>query len=156
MEILRRKNRSSSIQIFTRIRIFKKILSELSSKEVLFHPLALAMQQRVSQLYDQIIIGEPSFKVDTESIQASSLEDALDVLWQDPDPDTAGWVLMAQRVFNDKIINLNAIEKRSGLSTSLFLDCQMQGQIHRDHDEFPYLCRSPFQRSSTCGPSVGC
>ena len=95
------------------------------------------MQQRVSQLYDQIIIGEPSFPVDTESIQASSLEDALDVLWQDPDPDTAGWVLMVQRVFNDKMINLNAIEKRSGLSTSLFLECQIKGQIHRDHDEFP-------------------
>ena len=123
---------------------YLKILSELSSKEVLFHPLALAMQQRVSQLYDQIIIGEPSFKVDTESIQASSLEDALDVLWQDPDPDTAGWVLMVQRVFNNKIINLNAIEKRSGLSTSLFLECQIKGQIHRDHDEFPYLCRSPL------------
>ena len=121
-----------------------KILSKLSSKKVLLHPLALAMQQRVSQLYDQIILSEPGFKVDTESIQASSLEDALDVLWQDPDPDTAGWVLMVQRVFNDKISKLSTIELRSGLSTSLFLDCQIKGQIHRDHDEFPYLCRSPL------------
>ena len=32
---------------------------------------------------------------------------------------------------------------RTGLNT-LFLDCQLKGQIHRDHHEFPYLSRSPL------------
>ena len=121
-----------------------KILSMVSAKEVLLRPLALAMHQRVDQIYNQIIAVEPSLTIDEKSVEPGPLGIALEVLWQDPDPETAGWALMVQRILKRKGYDCNEFQVRSGLSTSQFLESQLKGQIHRDLNEFPYLARSPL------------
>lgn len=102
------------------------------------------MHQRIDQLHSQICDNDPAFNFDANLVGPSSLDEALEVLWSDPDPDTAGWVLMVDHLLKSKGHCLCDRQTRTGLSTSAFLESQLKGQIHRDHHEFPHLSKSPL------------
>jgi len=111
----------------------------------LLSPLARAMADRNRSLQDQL---EERFEaaglpVPAEPTTAEgTLEDALDLLWQDPDPDTAGWVLLVDRQRSDGNGPRPLRQPREGLASSAFLDSVLRGEHTEDMDELPILASS--------------
>ena len=153
--VLRRFHSSgdlAQLRIQTRLQQFKQerayllVLQEQASDQVLLHPLALAMEQRLNEIAQALPpdVLEKEYQQIPE--QSASLDEALETLWMDPDPDTAGWVLMVERLIRPGVVASRLQSGRPGLGTSMFLESQLKGQPHRDHDEFPHLANSSLFR----------
>jgi len=67
------------------------------------------------------------------------LEQVLEGLWRDPDPDTAGWVLMLARERDPGLAARLLQTPRDGLADSPFLASQRRGEVDPDREEFPAI-----------------
>jgi signal-transduction protein with cAMP-binding, CBS, and nucleotidyltransferase domain len=65
-------------------------------------------------------------------------------LWLDPDPDTAGWVLLVERQLYPEQVSRRLKQSRQCSGSSSFLEMQISGEPHPDAAEFPYLAASPL------------
>jgi hypothetical protein len=113
----------------------------------LIQPLALAMQLRCEALESFLKpkLLAAGWEPLSAEIQASgSLAEAFDLLWLDPDPDTAGWVLMVERQLFPETVAKRLQNPRQGFASSSFLEIQLSGAPHPDAAEFPFLASSPL------------
>ena len=143
---LARLRLQTRLQQFIQERARFLVLQERASDQVLLHPLALAMEQRLNGIAELLPPDVLESELEQIPDQNASLDEALDTLWMDPDPDTAGWVLMVERLIRPEIVASRLQSGRPGLGSSMFLDSQLKGQKHRDHDEFPHLANSSLFR----------
>ena len=123
------------------------LLKQEASSDALLRPLLLAMELRVqglAQLLAPRLAAAALPPLPQQMAAAGSLEEAFDLLWEDPDPDTAGWVLMLERQRHPERLARRLQHPRQGLVSSPFLDIQRRGEPHRDANEFPYLAASPL------------
>jgi hypothetical protein len=105
-------------------------LAELAAADGVLRPLALAMAQRSDGLR-----GELNRRLAAAGLEplpsavpaAGSLSGALDLLWRDPDPDTAGWALMVADEHDPALAARYRQDLRTGLPDSPFLQSQRQG-----------------------------
>ena len=123
------------------------LLQQEAHSDVLLRPLHLAMQLRVqglAQLLAPRLAAAALPPLPLQMAAAGSLEAAFDLLWEDPDPDTAGWVLMVERQRHPERLACRLQSPRQGLASSPFLEIQRRGEAHPDDNEFPYLAASPL------------
>lgn len=126
---------------------FAALLKQESEQIALLRPLLLAMQLRCAGLAALLIpkLQEANFEPLPSRVEPSgSLEEALDLLFSDPDPDTAGWVLLLERELFPERFARRLQNPRQGLASSAFLEIQLSGQPHPDAAEFPFLASSPL------------
>jgi hypothetical protein len=122
-------------------------LRELAREQPLLRPLTVAMTQRwesAREVLDPELREAGLPELPGRVAAAGELGEAFDLLWQDPDPDTAGWVLMVERQLAPQRVGDRLREPRTGLADSPFLVLQRQGEPHPDGPEFPVLCRSSW------------
>ena len=62
------------------------------------------------------------------TLAPANLEEALDLLWRDPDPDTAGWVLMVERTRFPDHGPHRLSHPRIGLASSAFLEAMRRNE----------------------------
>ncbi len=120
-------------------------LAERAAADPLLRPLHQAMQQRLegrrSDLDPRLLAaGLSALPASVPAVGA--LEEALDLLWCDPDPDTAGWVLMLARERDPQRAARLLQSPRAGLAESPFLASQRRGDTDPDRDEFLPLASS--------------
>jgi hypothetical protein len=111
----------------------------------LLAPLARAMADRTRSLQDHLEerFAAAGLPMPAEAPHAEgSLDEALDLLWQDPDPDTAGWVLLVDRQRNDGTGSRPLRQRSEGLASSPFLESALRGEQTEDMDELPILSHS--------------
>ena len=123
------------------------LLKQEASRDALLRPLLLAMELRVqglAQLLAPRLAAAALPPLPLQMAAEGSLEAAFDLLWEDPDPDTAGWVLMLERQRYPERLPRRLQHPRQGLASSPFLDIQLRGEAHPDANEFPYLAASPL------------
>jgi len=123
------------------------LLQQEASRDALLRPLGLAMELRVQglgQLLAPRLAAAALAPLPPQMAAAGSLEAAFDLLWEDPDPDTAGWVLMVERQRTPERLARRLQHPRQGLASSPFLEIQRRGEPHPDANEFPYLAASPL------------
>lgn len=106
------------------------LLVAQSAAEPLLRPLALSMH---AGLETRRIRLQPRLEAaGLEPLPAAvpaagTLQEALDLLWQDPDPDTAGWVLLLERHRHPEQVERRLKQQRPLLDSSPFLTLQQQG-----------------------------
>ena len=123
------------------------LLKQEASRDALLRPLLLAMELRVqglAQLLAPRLAAAALPPLPLQMAAEGSLEAAFDLLWEDPDPDTAGWVLMLERQRYPERLPRRLQHPRQGIASSPFLDIQLRGEAHPDANEFPYLAASPL------------
>ena len=128
--------------IFAREKSFYQVLHEQIEGRPLLRPLALVMRQRLDAIRELMPAESVEMLLKADRRQPVQLVDALAALWSDPDPDTAGWALMVMRRYHHDFVTACISQGRPGLGSSIFLESQMRGERHRDHDEFPHLAQS--------------
>ncbi|MFO7628098.1 MAG: cyclic nucleotide-binding domain-containing protein [Prochlorococcaceae cyanobacterium] len=117
-------------------------LAELAVSDPLLRPLRQAMLQRSEAArveLDQRLQAAGLAPLPAAVPASGGLDQALDLLWHDPDPDTAGWVLMLARERNPERLARCLQDPRSGLGDSPFLQGQRRGETHPDRHEFPAI-----------------
>jgi polyferredoxin len=136
-------------------------LSLAANENPLLRPLVLAMQLRVKTLQGLLLsetkhleLAAPVNAAPVDSAEqdyqhqqlepAGTLQEALDQLWLDPDPDTAGWVLLVERQLYPEQVSRRLKQSRQCSGSSSFLEMQISGEPHPDAAEFPYLAASPL------------
>ena len=139
---LTRLRMQTRLKQFRQERAYLLVLQEHATDQVLLHPLALAMEQRLNGIAEVFPPDVLEKELQQQPDQNASLDEALETLWMDPDPDTAGWVLMVERLIRPEVVALRLQSSRLELGTSMFLESQIKGQKHRDLDEFPCLANS--------------
>ncbi|MEO1004201.1 MAG: cyclic nucleotide-binding domain-containing protein [Cyanobacteria bacterium J06638_7] len=121
------------------------LLDKEAASWPLVAPLARAMADRTrsleQQLDERLMAAELSMPAEPTHPEGT-LDEALDLLWQDPDPDTAGWVLLVDRGRLREGGVLLGRQPREGLASSPFLDAVQRGEQTEDMDELPILARS--------------
>jgi len=101
------------------------ITLQQQAKELsLFKPLVMVMRRRLRVLDNALERGLPGIVLQAPQ-HAGALEDALDLLWLDSDPDVAGWVLLVEQQL-DPTAPRRAADGRAGLPSSPFLDMQLR------------------------------
>jgi hypothetical protein len=106
-------------------------LAELAQGDPLLRPLHQAMIQRTEGLrldLNRRLAAAGLAALPATVSPAGDLDQALDLLWRDPDPDTAGWVLMLARERDPQRLARLLQDPRIGLATSTFLDSQRRGE----------------------------
>ncbi|MCP9808177.1 cyclic nucleotide-binding domain-containing protein [Cyanobium sp. HWJ4-Hawea] len=122
-------------------------LNLAANQHSLLRPLVLAMQLRVKTLQGLLLSQSKHLEQEYEHQQldpAGTLQEALDQLWLDPDPDTAGWVLLVERQLYPEQVSRRLQQSRQCSASSPFLEMQISGEPHPDAAEFPYLAASPL------------
>jgi hypothetical protein len=117
-------------------------LQQLATTDPLLQPLLHAMAQRleVPRLELDARLSAAGLETLPATVPAAGeLDEALDLLWRDPDPDNAGWVLMLARERDPQRTALLLQDPRTGLADSPFLQRQRQGQSDPDRNEFPVI-----------------
>jgi len=117
-------------------------LAALALADPLLQPLAQAMAQRaegVRRELDARLLAAAQEPLPQTVPPAGELGQALDLLWRDPDPDTAGWVLMLARERDPQRAARYLQDPRTGLAESPFLQSQRRGEVHPDRSEFPSI-----------------
>ena len=115
-------------------------LDELAPADPLLQPLAQAMAQRTEgprRELDGRLLAAGLEALPAVVPAAGDLDQALDLLWRDPDPDTAGWVLMLARERDPQRAARHLQDARTGLADSPFLQSQRRGDTDPDREEFP-------------------
>mgnify|MGYP006270036511 FL=1 len=115
-------------------------LEQLAPADPLLQPLVQAMAQRTEaprrELDGRLLAA--GLEALPEVVPATGdLDQALDLLWRDPDPDTAGWVLMLARERDPQRAAGYLQDARTGLADSPFLQSQRRGETDPDREEFP-------------------
>lgn len=114
------------------------LLAERAAADPLLQPLAQAMAQR-----SEAARGELASRLLAAGLEplpeavppAGTLDQAMDLLWLDPDPDTAGWVLMLARERDPRRLARHLRDPRTGLAESPFLLRQRRGVPDPDRAE---------------------
>ncbi|WP_411868656.1 cyclic nucleotide-binding domain-containing protein [Vulcanococcus limneticus] len=117
-------------------------LLQLATTDPLLQPLRHAMAQRLEGPRMELDARLHAAGLETLPATvpaAGELDQALDLLWRDPDPDTAGWVLMLARERDPQRTARLLQDPRTGLADSPFLQRQRQGQSDPDRQEFPVI-----------------
>lgn len=129
-------------QQLNRARELQSLLERLALTDPLLRPLARALKIRHQCLAEDL---EPRLHTvamespeDTTRAPAS-LEEALDLLWRDPDPDTAGWVLMVERTRFPAHGRRRLSHPRIGLASSAFLEAMRRNETSDDIAELSVL-----------------
>jgi hypothetical protein len=122
-------------------------LGELARGDPLLRPLHQAMIQRTEGLRPDLngrLSAAGLALLPATVTPSGDLDQALDLLWRDPDPDTAGWVLMLARERDPLRLARLLRDPRSGLASSTFLDAQRRGEQDREQEqEFPAIAAAP-------------
>lgn len=117
-------------------------LAELSSTASLLRPLLRVLDLRLDGGrcdLDRRLAAAGRQPLPEVVGPAGDLDQALELLWCDPDPDTAGWVLMLARERDQQLAARLLQTPRSGLGNSPFLEAQSQGLEDPDRQEFPAI-----------------
>ena len=124
---------------------FQRLLEREGRSNPLYKPLAVAMGLKVAatlDLLEQHRHPEELLEMKRAVKADGSLEEALAILWLDPDPDTAGWTLMLQRELNPGSFTPASIPPRPGLGSSPFLEAQLTSQPAVAHPALAHLAAS--------------
>ena len=122
-------------------------LAELVAADPPLHPLWQTLRQRTEAQrheLDQRLAAAGLEPLPTAVPAAGGLDRALDLLWHDPDPDTAGWVLMLARERDPQRTARFLQDPRDGLASSPFLERQRRGESDPDRDEFTAITAAPL------------
>ena len=108
-------------------------------------PLAVAMGLKVAatlELVEQHRQSNELAEMLSNVKAAGSLDEALAMLWLDPDPDTAAWTLMLQRSLRPGSVVTSKLPPRSGLGSSPFLQAQLAAEPEAVHPALVHLAAS--------------
>jgi hypothetical protein len=122
-------------------------LAELAPTDPMLQPLRQALTQRSEGLrleLDGRLAAAGLDALPATVAPSGDLEQALDLLWHDPDPDTAGWVLMLAREREPQRAARLLQDPRPGLASSPFLESQRRGQLDPDREDFAAIAASPL------------
>jgi hypothetical protein len=136
-ELLRRRTEQ-----LHRVRVLQAVLAEEAAADPLVRPLARALELRLQALEEGLRWrpGGPCPQDSGDGRQApAGLDDALDLLWKDPDPDTAGWVLLLERNRCPERLQARLADPRSGLGSSAFLEAMRRDERNDDIAGLPVL-----------------
>lgn len=105
------------------------------SEDGLLRPLQRGLTRRVGELQRQL-----AHRLDAAGLEplppavapAGDLRRVFDLLWRDPDPDTAAWVLMLERQRHPEAVARRLQDPRPGLASSHFLQSQLRGDATVD------------------------
>ena len=103
------------------------------SEDGLLRPLQRVLARRVGELQRQLAPRLAAAGLDPLPpvvAPAGDLRRVFDLLWRDPDPDTAAWVLMLERQRHPEAVARRLQDPRPGLASSPFL----QGQLRDDSE----------------------
>lgn len=117
-------------------------LDTLAVQDPLLRPLEQALAQRTESRrrgLDERLVMAGLEPLPQAVPPAGDLPQALDLLWMDPDPDTAGWVLMLERERDPQRAARRLQDPRAGLGESPFLLSQRRGEVDPDRWGFPAL-----------------
>ncbi|WP_216906642.1 cyclic nucleotide-binding domain-containing protein [Synechococcus sp. CCY 0621] len=120
----------------------RALLGQLAAGDPLLRPLVQAMVQRTEgprRELDRRLVAAGLEPLPASVPACGELDQALDLLWRDPDPDTAGWVLMLARERDPQRAARHLQDPRTGLAASPFLLSQRRGEIAPDREEFPAI-----------------
>ena len=124
-----------------------QVLEQASSNDPLVQPLARAMALRVETmtlwLTPRLEAAGIAPLPDPPPAEGSC-EQALDLLWQDPDPDTAGWVLLVEKRRDPEAAARRSAIARTVETTSPFLERQRRSSSSEDLETLPVLAGSPL------------
>ena len=126
---------------------FHRLLEQQAAGDLLYRPLARAMAMRLESLASWLAprleqAGLPPLPMAPDPI--GGLDDALDLLWQDPDPDTAGWVLLVHRCRSPESLQRQLSIRRVVDTSSPFLESQRRGGSGRDRGQLINLAAAPL------------
>ena len=121
----------------------RECLVAMASGDPLLKPLAVAMALRCEghrrELDDRLQAAGLDL-LPASVPAAGDLDQALDLLWLDPDPDTAGWVLMLAHERDPQRATRHLQDPRTGLDNkSEFLSSQREKKNDPDREEFPLI-----------------
>jgi len=122
-------------------------LAELAASDPMLQPLRQALTQRSEGLrleLDGRLAAAGLDALPATVAPSGDLGQALDLLWHDPDPDTAGWVLMLAREREPQRAARLLQDPRTALASSPFLESQRNGQEDPDREEFTAVAASPL------------
>ena len=120
----------------------RSTLRKQAAEDVMLRPLLRAMDLRLAEArrdLDGRLAAAAQPPLPAEVPGEGDLEQVFQLLWQEPDPDTAGWVLMLARDRNPAVVARLLQMDRVGLSDSPFLQLQREGQKDPEQQEFPFL-----------------
>ena len=117
-------------------------LAERAAGEPLWRPLLRVMDVRLAgarRPLDERLAAAGLAALPAVLAPTGDLHQVLELLWSDPDPDTAGWVLMLARENDPQLAMRLLREPRFGLDDSAFLHSQRQDLEDPDREEFPAI-----------------
>jgi len=121
-------------------------LKGLAATDALLKPLHRALVQRIESMRPELEARLLAAGLDPlppvgalPQPSGSALAAAMDALWRDSDPNTAGWVLMLARERDPQRAARYLQDPREGLADCPFLQSQRLGQGDPDRDEFPAI-----------------
>ena len=117
-------------------------LAECGAGAPLLRPLVRVLDLRLDGArgdLDERLAAAGQAALPAVSAPAGDVHQALELLWLDPDPDTAGWVLMLARESDPPLATRLLREPRLGLEESAFLQSQRQSLEDPDREEFPAI-----------------
>jgi hypothetical protein len=125
----------------------QRLLDQQAAADHLYRPLARAMAMRVQSMAAWLTprleeAGLPPLPV--APLPIGGLDDALDLLWQDPDPDTAGWVLLLRRCRTPEALQRQLAIRRMVETSSPFLESQRRGGSAEELRELLSLAAAPL------------
>lgn len=114
---LERRNREAGLLL---------VLEKQAVEYSLLYPLVMVMRRRLNAMEVALRRGLPQQPL--PNMQPSgTVEEALEMLWLDPDPDVAAWVVMVERRLKLQCRFHADVAERVGLQSSPFLDEQLSG-----------------------------
>jgi hypothetical protein len=105
------------------------------AEDGLLRPLQRVLTRRVGELQRQLAPRLAAAGLDPlppAMAPAGDLRRVFDLLWLDPDPDTAAWVLMLERQRHPETVARRLQDPRPGLASSPFLQGQLRGDATVD------------------------
>jgi hypothetical protein len=105
------------------------------AEDGLLRPLQRVLTRRVGELQRQLAPRLAAAGLDPlppAVAPAGDLRRVFDLLWLDPDPDTAAWVLMLERQRHPETVARRLQDPRPGLASSPFLQGQLRGDATVD------------------------
>jgi hypothetical protein len=109
--------------------------AELAQRDPLLRPLHQVLINRNEALRQELVARLDAAGLDPlpERVDSAStpavMDQVLQLLWSDPDPDTAGWVLMLARERAPELATRMLQNAREGLGDSSFLQQQRLGVV---------------------------
>ena len=120
-------------------------LKQLAVIDPMLRPLKRALTLRLDdrrQLLQPRLLAAGMDALPVQVAAAGDLQATFELLWRDPDPDTAGWVLMLERERYPHQVARRLQDPREGLSNSAFLTSQRLGEADPNRDEYSVLASS--------------